>query len=162
MREFAESGGIALFISHRLEEIELLSDRVTVLRGGVDVGSGPISEMSEARLVELMLGRPVERVFPEATTEPRSDEVICDVTHLASPPRLRDVSLAIRRGEIVGVGGLQGQGQLPLFLALFGAIRVERKGRRSRAGRCGCATPGPRSTPASRSSPRIGRPRVSA
>ena len=136
VREFAESGGIALFISHRLEEIELLSDRVTVMRGGVDVGSGPISEMSEARLVELMLGRPVERVFPEATTEPRSDEVICDVTHLASPPRLRDVSLAIRRGEIVGVGGLQGQGQLPLFLSLFGVIpssgKVAVKGREVR------------------------------
>jgi ribose transport system ATP-binding protein len=136
VREFAESGGIALFISHRLEEIELLSDRVTVLRGGVDVGSGPISEMSEARLVELMLGRPVERVFPEATTEPGSDEVVCDVTHLASPPRLRDVSLTIRRGEIVGVGGLQGQGQLPLFLSLFGVIpssgKVAVKGREVR------------------------------
>jgi ribose transport system ATP-binding protein len=133
VREFAHGGGIALFISHRLEEIELLSDRVTVLRGGLDVGSGPISEMSEARLVELMLGRPVERVFPERSTKPPSDEVICEITNLASPPRLRDVSLAIHRGEIVGVGGLQGQGQLSLFLSLFGVIqstgRVVMKGR---------------------------------
>jgi len=58
VREFAAAGGIALFISHRLEEIESLSDRVTVLRGGVDVGSGPIAEMAEARLVELMLAVP--------------------------------------------------------------------------------------------------------
>ena len=123
VREFAEAGGIALFISHRLEEIEALSDRVTVLRAGVDVGSGPIAEMSEARLVELMLGRPVERVFPPATTEPRSDEVVCEITNLASTPRLRGVSMAIHRGEIVGVGGLQGQGQLALFLSLFGVTR---------------------------------------
>jgi len=123
VREFAAAGGIALFISHRLEEIEALSDRVTVLRAGVDVGSGPIAEMSEARIVELMLGRPVERVFPPATTEPRSDEVVCEITNLASTPRLRGVSMAIHRGEIVGVGGLQGQGQLALFLSLFGVTR---------------------------------------
>ena len=122
VREFAAGGGIALFISHRLEEIESLSDHVTVLRGGVDVGSGPIAEMSEARLVELMLGRSVDRVFPAASQDAKSDEVVCEISNLASPPRLKDVSLSIRKGEIVGVGGLQGQGQLPMFLALFGVI----------------------------------------
>jgi ribose transport system ATP-binding protein len=123
VRAFAATGGIALFISHRLEEIESLSDRVTVLRGGVDVGSGATAEMSEDHLVELMLGRRVERVFPEATTETKSDEVVCEIENLASSPRLRGISLSIRRGEIVGVGGLQGQGQLALFLALFGAVQ---------------------------------------
>ncbi len=136
VRAFAEQGGIALFISHRLEEIEALSDQVTVLRGGVDVGRGPIGEMSEARLVELMLGRPVDRVFPEAPAEGLSDEVVCEVSELAAPPRLRGVSMAIHRGEIVGVGGLQGQGQLALFLSLFGVIkssgRVSVKGREVR------------------------------
>ncbi len=122
VREFAAGGGIALFISHRLEEIESLSDRVTVLRGGVDVGTGAIAEMSEARLVELMLGRSVDRVFPEASHAARSNVVVCEISNLASPPRLKDVSLSIRKGEIVGVGGLQGQGQLPMFLALFGVI----------------------------------------
>jgi ribose transport system ATP-binding protein len=127
VRDFARGGGIALFISHRLEEIENLCDQVTVLRGGVDVGTGPISEMAEARLVELMLGRPVDRVFPEPAPQPVTDEVVCEITDLASPPRLRGVSLAIKRGEVVGVGGLQGQGQLALFLSLFGAIRSSGK-----------------------------------
>ena len=122
VREFAQAGGIALFISHRLEEIESLCDHVTVLRGGVDVGSGPITEMAEARLVELMLGRPVDRVFPDAPDR-KSQDTICEITDLASPPRLRGVTMSIKRGEIVGVGGLQGQGQLALFLALFGAVR---------------------------------------
>jgi ribose transport system ATP-binding protein len=127
VREFAHGGGVALFISHRLDEIESLSDRVTVLRGGTDVGTGPIGEMSEARLVEMMLGRPVDRVFPEQEAEAAPDEVVCEITDLSAPPRLRGVSMSIRRGEIVGVGGLQGQGQLALFLALFGAIRSSGK-----------------------------------
>jgi ribose transport system ATP-binding protein len=123
VREFAQSGGIALFISHRLEEIENLSDRVTVLRSGTNVGTGPIGEMSEARLVEMMLGRSVDRVFPEQPTAPTAQDVVCELTDLAAPPRLRGVSMKIHKGEIVGVGGLQGQGQLALFMALFGAIR---------------------------------------
>lgn len=130
VREFARGGGVALFISHRLDEIESLSDRVTVLRAGADVGTGPIGEMSEARLVEMMLGRPVDRVFPEQTEQPAQvapPEVVCEITDLAAPPRLRGVSMNIRRGEIVGVGGLQGQGQLALFMALFGAIRSSGK-----------------------------------
>jgi ribose transport system ATP-binding protein len=123
VRAFAEGGGIAVFISHRLEEIENLSDRVTVFRGGVDVGTGAIGEMPEERLVELMLGRQIERFYPPATDKTEPAGVVCDVVSLSAPPRLRTVSMSIRRGEIVGIGGLQGQGQLPLFLALFGARR---------------------------------------
>ena len=98
-----------------------------MLRAGADVGTGPIGEMSEARLVELMLGRPVDRVFPEQAEQAAPAEVVCEITDLAAPPRLRGVSMNIRRGEIVGVGGLQGQGQLALFMALFGAIRSSGK-----------------------------------
>jgi len=124
VRSFAERGGIAVFISHRLEEIENLSHRVTVFRGGVDVGSGAIGEMPEARLVELMLGHRVDRVYPEQLAAPaESQDVVCELSDFSSPPSLRHVSMAIRRGEIVGVGGLQGQGQHALFLALFGARR---------------------------------------
>jgi ribose transport system ATP-binding protein len=124
VRSFAERGGIADFISHRLEEIENLSHRVTVFRGGVDVGSGAIGEMPEARLVELMLGHRVDRVYPEQLAAPaENQDVVCELSDFSSSPSLRHVSMAIRRGEIVGVGGLQGQGQHALFLALFGARR---------------------------------------
>ena len=124
VREFAEAGGIAVFISHRLEEIENLCHRATVFRGGIDVGCGAIEEMPEARLVELMLGRQVDRVYParEAAPEP-GEKAMCEVAELSSPPKIRDISLTIGRGEIVGIGGLQGQGQHELFLALFGAFR---------------------------------------
>jgi ribose transport system ATP-binding protein len=124
VREFAESGGIAVFISHRLEEIENLCHRATVFRGGIDVGSGAIDEMPEARLVELMLGRQVDRVYPERDDAvDAGKQAVCEVTNLSSPPKIHDISLTIGRGEIVGIGGLQGQGQHELFLALFGAYR---------------------------------------
>jgi ribose transport system ATP-binding protein len=119
---FCAAGNATLFISHRLEEVERLCDDVTVFRNGTDVGSGPIAEMPEARLIELMLGRQVDRVFPAAPPTIARAEVVCDVKGLSSPPRLVDVSLQLCRGEILGVGGLQGQGQRELFLSLYGAL----------------------------------------
>jgi ribose transport system ATP-binding protein len=121
VREFSATGGITLFISHRLEEIEQLCENVTVFRAGRDVGKGAIGEMPESRLVELMMGRRVENVFPPAETTVRDEDVVCELRNMSSPPELRDISLQLRRGEILGVGGLQGQGQLHLFLSLFGA-----------------------------------------
>jgi ribose transport system ATP-binding protein len=122
VRALVAHGRVVVFISHRLEEIQSFADHVTVFRGGVDVGSGAIGDMPEELLVELMLGRKVERFYPakpEQTSEERN--VVCNVVDLASPPGLRGVSFEIREREIVGVGGLQGQGQADLFLALFGA-----------------------------------------
>jgi len=134
VREFAARGKIVIFISHRLAEIEALCDRVTVLRGGKDVGHGPMADLPEDRLVELMLGRRIERVFPQSDRAARvRDEVVCRLEDFASPPRLHDIDLEIRRGEIVGVGGLAGQGQADLFLAMFGARRSQ--GRAAVAGR---------------------------
>ena len=120
VRAIAEDGGTVIFISHRLEEIQSLADRVTVFREGIDVGSGPIDEMPEGVLVELMLGRKVERFYPHRPDEPPSGPALCQLIDFGSPPRLRRVSLEIGVGEIVGVGGLQGQGQAELFLALYG------------------------------------------
>jgi ribose transport system ATP-binding protein len=127
VREFAAQGGIVIFISHRLAEIEELCDEVTVFRGGVDVGSGRLSDMSESQLVELMLGRKVERFYPPAPEKLAGEEagVACEVKGLKAPPRLRGIDLQVRAGEIVGIGGLEGQGQSDVFLALFGARRVE-------------------------------------
>jgi ribose transport system ATP-binding protein len=125
VREFAAKGRIVIFISHRLAEIEALCDRVTVLRNGKDVGHGPMAEMPEDKLVELMLGRKIERVFPQSDRASRvRDEIVCELEDFGSPPRLHDVNLKIRRGEIIGVGGLAGQGQSDLFLAMYGARRA--------------------------------------
>jgi ribose transport system ATP-binding protein len=123
-REVADHGGIVIFISHRLEEIQTLSDRVTVFRGGKDVGSGTMAEMREDYLVELMLGRKVERYYPPRHTVLGDGEPLVQLQEFGSPPRLHNVNMVIRRGEIVGIGGLQGQGQAELFLSLFGVRRA--------------------------------------
>jgi ribose transport system ATP-binding protein len=138
VREFADQGGIVIFISHRLAEIETLCDEVTVFRGGVDVGCGKVSDMPEQQLVELMLGRKLERVFPPSPP-PRPLEkrrVVCSIERLQVPPRLKGIDMQIEQGEIVGIGGLEGQGQADLFRALFGVRRpsgtITMNGRRVR------------------------------
>ena len=70
-----------------------------------------------------MLGRRIERFYPAAGENDRADDALLEVSDLAAPPRLKNASITVRRGEILGVGGLQGQGQLRLFLALFGASK---------------------------------------
>ena len=122
VKSFSTAGNATLFISHRLEEVERLCDDVTVFRNGTDVGSGTIQEMPETRLIELMLGRQVDRVFPVPPAATNGAEVVCEVTNLSSLPRLVDVSLQLYRGKVLGVGGLQGQGQRELFLSLYGAM----------------------------------------
>jgi ribose transport system ATP-binding protein len=94
---------------------------VTVFRAGQDVGSGLTQEMPEEHLVELMLGRRVERYYPPPLAgNPEERPVVCELADFGSPPRLHDVNLRIHQGEVLGIGGLQGQGQSELFLALFG------------------------------------------
>ncbi len=123
-RAFARDGGLVIFVSHRLSEIMTLCDSVTVLRDGRDVGHGAISELSEPRLVELMLGRKLEGVYPPRT-KPPTTEVVCRLEKFSAPPTLRQIDLDVRVGEIVGVAGLDGQGQTDLFLGLYGARRAE-------------------------------------
>ncbi len=122
VQEFAAAGGIVIFISHRLAEIQTLCDQVTVFRGGKDVGRGDTGSMSEAQLVELMLGHKVDRFYPTVVRNgtKEDDTLVCQIQKLQAPPRLHDIDLEIRRGEIVGIGGLEGQGQSELFLTLFG------------------------------------------
>lgn len=121
VRAFAAEGGVAVFISHRLAEIEELCDHVTVLRNGTNVGSASTSDLPEPALVELMLGRRIERFFPRSVPSGRvRDEIICSLRGFSAPPDLHEVDLDVRSGEIVGVGGLEGQGQAALFRALFG------------------------------------------
>jgi ribose transport system ATP-binding protein len=120
VRQFARDGGLVLFISHRLAEVEAICDRITVFRNGVDVGTRSAKGVDEAQLVEMMLGRSVQRVYPPRQS-PVGERVVCRVKGLSSPPALHGVDLEVRAGEIVGVAGLDGQGQAELFLALFGA-----------------------------------------
>ena len=109
-----------VFISHRMEEIFRVADRVTVLRSGKTMGVSPIDEISERDLVELMIeGGVVEQQYREGR-KPALEKVKVKVDNLESDV-LHGVSLKAHAGEIVGLGGLQGQGQSELLLSLFGA-----------------------------------------
>jgi ABC-type sugar transport system ATPase subunit len=135
----SENKGI-VYITHRLEEIQRLADRITVLRDGRLVGSALASEMPEKRLIHLMVGREMEDHFPRHTprisTEAlRVEELTVHRANRARRPLVDKVSFSAARGEIVGLGGLQGSGASELFLGLFGAMPKRTEGRVSLAGR---------------------------
>lgn len=120
IRALREAGVGIAYISHRLEEVLEIADRVTVLRDGKVVAAGlPVSATSIPDLVRLMVGREIKQVYPKR--EPKIGEEILRVEGLSRPPALRDVSFSLRRGEILGLGGLMGAGRTELARALFGA-----------------------------------------
>jgi ribose transport system ATP-binding protein len=118
----ASKGKGIVFISHRLAEVEDVSDRVTVLRNGSKVGTWGRHETNSDDLISAMLGRTLEQLYPARASAPQGN-VLLGVQDLSAGRRLRHASLEVREGEILGVAGLEGQGQLELFLSLYGVIR---------------------------------------
>jgi ribose transport system ATP-binding protein len=118
--EWKARGMALIFISHRMEEIFQIADRATVLRSGRTVGATDLKETSEEQLVGLMIeGGVAERHIEHPTDGEKT--VLLETEDLRSSV-LNGVSLQLREGEILGLGGLQGQGQPDLLLALFGAV----------------------------------------
>ena len=127
------AGVAVIYISHRLEELPRLADRVTVLRDGRTVGTEPMADVDAARLIRMMVGRPVEAIFPKRDIA--LGDPVLEVEHLSSADAgIADVSLTVRRGEIVGVAGLVGAGRTELARVLFGLARRD-SGRVRLAGR---------------------------
>ncbi|MFI4930806.1 MAG: sugar ABC transporter ATP-binding protein [Burkholderiales bacterium] len=118
--------GLALvYISHRMHEIAELADECTVFRNGRSVASYAAGTKTDHEVVELMIGREYLGVFPPKPATPPSDAVAprLELRHLCWGDRLDDISLRLRAGEVIGLGGLDGQGQRELLLALFGVLR---------------------------------------
>jgi len=130
IRELRDCGVAIIIVSHRLAEIEDVCDYVTVLRDGRAVASEPASGLNAQKIATLMLGREMlqtQRAIARQHNEaPRAVTNVLEVRSLAAKPALHDVSLALGQGEILGVGGLEGQGQHALFMTLFGALRPTR------------------------------------
>jgi ABC-type sugar transport system ATPase subunit len=113
-----------LFVSHRLDEVRRLADRVTVLRDGERVWTGAASERDDAALVRAMVGRDVE--YPrQGAARPPAEPPLLEARGLTRAPHFRDVSLRLRRGEIVGLAGLVGAGRTEVARVLAGAERPE-------------------------------------
>jgi ABC-type sugar transport system ATPase subunit len=113
-------GGLALvYISHKLDEVYRLADRVTVLRDGLKVGTTPAREVKPDRLIQWMVGRELAREGRFARARPAGDGLL-EVRNLDLPGCFSDISLAVHRGEIVGLAGLVGAGRTELASALYG------------------------------------------
>ena len=111
-------GTAIIFISHRLEELFEISDRVTVLRDGSYVGTRLIKDITRDDLIRMMVGRTISNLFPKQ--EVRTGDVILKVENLARAGSFQDVSFELRRGEILGMAGLVGAGRTNVARALFG------------------------------------------
>ncbi len=110
-----------LFISHRLEEVLTIADRVTVMRDGETIASEAVAGLTRERLVEQMVGRSLEREFPERTVT--IGETVLAAEGLCGG-KIRDVSFRVRSGEVLGIAGLVGAGRTELARLCFGADRL--------------------------------------
>jgi ribose transport system ATP-binding protein len=121
----AQGCGI-VYITHKMEEIERIADRITVLRDGARVGSAPANQLSSAQLIRWMVGRELSEQFPRhtphlGTERLRLENFSVHPGGLSDRPSVQAIDLSVRAGEIVGVSGLQGSGASDLLLGLFGA-----------------------------------------
>jgi len=139
LKTLRDQGKAIIFISHRMAEVREIADRLTVFRNGTNVGTVDAQDFDEERFIELMLGERVQQSFPPRAPLPRDAGTSLQVERLRAGEVLRDISFSARAGEVLGIAGLEGQGQGELLLALFGMIRrlsgsVSLNGRRVRLG----------------------------
>jgi ribose transport system ATP-binding protein/rhamnose transport system ATP-binding protein len=127
MRLLVKRGKALVFVSHRLEEIFEITDRITVFREGRNVAAAvPTAEMTPAELVRLMVGREIADVYAHGAAKGgRGGRTVLEVEHLAAPPRVKDVSFAVAAGEILGLAGLVGAGRSECVETIFGLRRAE-------------------------------------
>ncbi|MBN1267557.1 MAG: sugar ABC transporter ATP-binding protein [Anaerolineales bacterium] len=125
VQTWKEQGKAVVFVSHRMEEIFRIADRFSVLRNGKTVGAGIMNGVTEKELVQLMIKK--ESVFEytrtELTAEESSSKPVCLEVEDLRTDILDGVSFKVHEGELVGIGGLRGQGQRDLLLSLFGDVR---------------------------------------
>ena len=114
-----ESGVGIIYISHRLEELSVVADRVTVLRDGMYVGTKPMAGVDRQELIRLMVGRDLSAVFPKVKV--KQGDVVLELRNLScSENGVNSINLAVRSGEIVGLAGLVGAGRTELARTIFG------------------------------------------
>ena len=118
VRRLTDAGVGVIYISHRLEEIRRIGNRVTVLADGRTTATGIPATTATEELVRLMIGRRVEQLYPERPAG--TDEVLLDVRDVRKLPSVKEASLQVRAGEVVGLGGLVGSGRSELLALVYG------------------------------------------
>ncbi len=121
IEQLRASGTGIVYISHRMDELRRLADRVTVLRDGAYIGSLAKDEINVPRIIEMMVGRHLDEGARPSAREHLGDPVVLDVQNLSTKSLLRDVSFQLHRGEILGFAGLMGAGRTETARAIIGA-----------------------------------------
>lgn len=119
VRKLKAQGVAIIYISHRMEEIFALADRITVMRDGKYVGTKMASEIDNNGLIKMMVGRDLDEQYP--TVEKKIGEVVLEVNRLCTDALLKDISFQVHKGEILGLAGLVGAGRTETARAIFGA-----------------------------------------
>ncbi len=119
VRRLTDQGVAVLYISHRLDEVEQVADRVTVLRDGKMVGTYPGHSLSQIEMARLMVGRPLASFYPEHSKSDTS-EPLFEVEEANVPGFAHQVSFAVHRGEVLGFAGMMGAGRTELFEGILG------------------------------------------
>ena len=122
VRRLQQQGIAVVFISHRIHELKAICDTLTVLRDGKLIESGPMATLSAEAIVEKMLGHELSDIYPPRRP-PCDDRVLLSVDGLHDATLLKDISLRLHKGEILGIAGLAGAGKTELCKALFGATK---------------------------------------
>ena len=124
IRHLRDTGVGIAYISHRLEELKLISDRVTVMRDGRYIDTVDAQEASKDRVINMMVGRTIFETSPEVP-EAASEDVVLEVRNLNRGRVLKDVNFKLKRGEILGIAGLMGAGRTEVARAVIGADPVD-------------------------------------
>ena len=119
IESLVEQGVTIIYISHRLDEVFRIADEVTVLKDGELVDTRPIAQLDRPTLVELMVGRPLDEIFPQ--TEHEQGDLVLIAENISTDTILENASLELYAGEILGIAGMVGSGRTELARALFGA-----------------------------------------
>jgi D-xylose transport system ATP-binding protein len=133
LREFRRRGVTCIYISHRLNEVLEIADTVTVLRDGQTIGSYPIANMTEDKMISLMVGRELKERFPRIEAKP-GDTVMKVTDYTVMSPDIPgkkvidNISFEVKKGEIFGIAGLMGAGRTELVMSLFGAYAGRNEG----------------------------------
>ena len=125
MRDLSKKGVAMIYISHRMDEIGKITDRVTVLRDGEYVGTKNTADISKEEIINMMVGRVIYEEPKAMSNVPDSSPVVLEVNKLNAGKMVQDVSFTLRKGEILGFAGLMGAGRTETARAIFGADKIE-------------------------------------
>lgn len=123
VRSFRDKGACILFISHRFHEVDELADTISVFRNGQHIETFENGKYAYSEIIQRMIGQRLTELFPPRPAEHKLGKTVVAIDNLTWGDNLRGISLAVREGEILGLGGLDGQGQINVLQALFGLLK---------------------------------------